>query len=88
MALYSPRHKLNNKYLANIFRNNQPNPITWKINKSLFYSVIRNTVLSIKGNKVSGLDGIYIEFYKAFFYNKELEERFPDEVKYLEIIFK
>jgi len=40
---------------------------------------------------VQGPDRVPIEFYKAlfFFYNKkELEERFPDGGKCLEIIFK
>jgi len=87
LASDSPEYKLNNKYWISIIHNNQSSPITWKINKFIFYFVIRNTVLSMKGNKVPGLDGIPIEFYKALFCNKELEEGFPDEVKYLEITF-
>jgi hypothetical protein len=41
----------------------------------------------MKSNKATGPDGIPIEFYKAHFYYKELEERFPFASKYLEIIF-
>jgi len=41
----------------------------------------------MKHNKAYGLDGIPIEFYKAFFCNYDLEERFPSSSKCLEIIF-
>jgi len=38
-----------------------------KINISISYSDIRNTVLSVKSNKTPNPDGIPIEFYKAHF---------------------
>ncbi|OUM65132.1 hypothetical protein PIROE2DRAFT_28468, partial [Piromyces sp. E2] len=48
---------------------------------------IKNTILSMKNNKDPGPDGIPIEFYKALFYNKELEEKYPSASKCIEIIF-
>jgi hypothetical protein len=50
-----------------LFLNIQRNPITWKINKSISYSDIRNTVLFKKSNKAYGPKGILIEFYNALF---------------------
>jgi len=41
-----------------------------KINISISYSDIRNTVLSMKSNKTPNPDGIPIEFYKALFKSK------------------
>jgi hypothetical protein len=36
----------------------------------------------MKRNKAPGINGIPIEFYKAFFCNHNLEERFPSAGKY------
>ena len=41
----------------------------------------------MKCNKAPEPDGIPIEFYKAFFRNHYLEDRFPSAGKYLDIIF-
>jgi len=61
--------------------------IPWNINDLISLSDIRNTVLSMKRNKAPEPDGIPIEFYKAFFCNHDLEEKFPSAGKCLEIIF-
>jgi len=80
-------HSLNQDYWANVFLNNPRNPNTWNINNPISLSDIRNTVLSMKHNKAPGPDGIPIEFYKAFFCNHDLEEKFPSVGKWLKIIF-
>ncbi|OUM64042.1 hypothetical protein PIROE2DRAFT_9267 [Piromyces sp. E2] len=67
-------HSLNRDYWERIFRFNNRNSDTWDINQPITTEEIKNTILSMKNNKTPGPDGIPIEFYKALFCNKELEE--------------
>ena len=76
LASDSTIYSLDQDYQVNIFLNNPRNPNTWNINNPISLSDIRNTVLSMKHNKAPGPDGIPIEFYKAFFCNHDLEEKF------------
>ncbi|OUM57450.1 hypothetical protein PIROE2DRAFT_17564 [Piromyces sp. E2] len=80
-------HSLNRDYWERIFRFNNRNTDTWDINLSNTTEEIKNTIFSMKNIKAPGLDGIPIKFYKAFFCNKDLEEKYPSASKCLEIIF-
>ena len=80
-------HSLNRSYWERVLCSIHHNELTWDINGPISLNEIKDTVLSMKNNKAPGPDGIPIEFYKAFFCSKDLEEEHPSAGKCLEIIF-
>ncbi len=80
-------HSRNRSYWEHTFGNVPFNQREWEINENITISEIKNVICSMKNNKAPGPDGLPIEFYKAFYCNPDLEEKYTAPSKCLEIIF-